>query len=98
MTGGTTVIDASCDPVVSVAVPPRAIARAVVPGVRRPVRFHVPAASQVSPVAVQMWQEYAQSRCRCDRGEPIPGADVGKPSTGADVAGVSPVAVEMWAR
>jgi hypothetical protein len=28
-----------------------------------------------SPVPVQMWQRRAQSRCRCGRGEPSPGAD-----------------------
>ncbi len=32
--------------------------------------------SGVSPVPVQMWQGRAQSRCRCGRGEPSPGADV----------------------
>jgi hypothetical protein len=40
-----------------------------------------------SPVPVQMWQGRAQSRCRCGRGEPGPGADA---------AGVSPVPVQMW--
>jgi hypothetical protein len=34
-----------------------------------------------------VWQGRAQSRCRCGRGEPSPGADV---------AGVSPVPVPMW--
>ena len=43
----------------------------------------------VSLVPVQMWQGRAQSRCRCGRGEPSPGADV---------AGVSPVPVQMWQR
>ena len=30
-----------------------------------------------SPVPVQMWQAWAQSRRRCWRGEPSPGADIG---------------------
>ena len=42
---------------------------------------------QVRAVPVQMWQRSAQSRCRCGGGEPSPGADV---------AGVSPVPVQMW--
>jgi hypothetical protein len=42
---------------------------------------------KVLPVPVQMWQGWAQSRCRRGRGEPSPGADV---------AGVSPVLVQMW--
>jgi hypothetical protein len=29
---------------------------------------------------VQMWQGWDQSRCRCGRGEPSPGADVGRPT------------------
>ena len=33
------------------------------------------------------WLNMAQSRCRCDRDEPSPGADV---------AGMSPVPVRMW--
>ena len=39
-----------------------------------------------------------QSRCRCGRGEPIHSANVagGAPSPGADVAGLSPVPVQMW--
>jgi hypothetical protein len=43
----------------------------------------------VRPVPVQMWQGCAQSRCRCGRGEPSPGADV---------AATSPVPVQMWQR
>ncbi len=31
----------------------------------------------LSSVQVQMWQGCVQSRCRCGRGEPSPGADVG---------------------
>ena len=58
-----------------------------------------------SPVSVQMWQRQAQSRCRCGRSEPSPGADVaaasqfqcrcgrGALSPGAGVAGASPVLV-----
>ena len=40
----------------------------------------------------------AQSRCRCGRGEPSPGADVGgvRPVPGADVAAASAVPVQMW--
>ncbi len=40
----------------------------------------------------------AQSRRRCGRGEPSPGADVAgvSPSPGADVAGASPVPAQMW--
>ena len=36
--------------------------------------------------------------CRCESGEPSPGADVGgsEPSSGADVVGMSPVLVQMW--
>ncbi len=61
----------------------------------RGVRVHVPG----RPVPVQrcgrgspspgaeMWQGFAQSRCRCGRGSPSPGADV---------AGVRPVPVQMW--
>ena len=47
-----------------------------------------------------MWQGRAQSRCRCGRGEPSPGADVaaGEPNPSADVAGASPVPVQMWRR
>ncbi len=30
----------------------------------------------VGPVPVQMWLGWAQSQCRCGRGEPSPGADV----------------------
>ena len=37
---------------------------------------------------MQMWEGRPQSRCRCGRGEP---------SLGADVAGASPVPVQMWA-
>ncbi len=33
--------------------------------------------ARASPVPAQMWEERAQSRCRCGRGEPSPGADVG---------------------
>jgi hypothetical protein len=42
------------------------------------------------PVPAQMWPQHAgraQSRCRCGRGEPSPSADV---------AGASPVPVQMW--
>jgi hypothetical protein len=42
------------------------------------------------PVPVPMWPQHAgrvQSRCRCGRGEPSPGADV---------TGVSPVLTQMW--
>ena len=41
------------------------------------------------PVPVQMWQGWAQFRCRCGRGRPSPGADV---------AGVGPVPVQMSER
>ncbi len=37
-----------------------------------------------------------QSRCRCGRGEPSPGADVGGGSSDADVGGVSPIPAQMW--
>jgi NADPH:quinone reductase-like Zn-dependent oxidoreductase len=43
--------------------------------------------SGASPVPVQMWQAAAQSRCRCGRRQPSPGADV---------AGGSPVPAQMW--
>ena len=36
---------------------------------------------------VEMWQGQARSRCRCGRVEPNPGADV---------AGLSPIPVQMW--
>ena len=39
-----------------------------------------------SPVPVQMWEGQAQSRCRCGRDGPSPGADVG---------GMGPVPVQM---
>ena len=39
------------------------------------------------PVPEQMWVGWAQSRCRCGRGGPSPGADVG---------GVGPVPAPMW--
>ena len=39
------------------------------------------------PVPAQMWEGWAQSRRRCGRGVPSPGADV---------AGVSPVTVQRW--
>ena len=42
---------------------------------------------KVLPGPVQMWQGWAQSRCRSGSGNPSPGADV---------AGVSPVLVQMW--
>jgi hypothetical protein len=44
--------------------------------------------------------ERAQSRRRCGRREPSPGANVaaGEPSPGADVAGVSPVPAQMRQR
>jgi hypothetical protein len=38
-------------------------------------------------VPAQMWEGRAQSRRRCGRGEPSPGADVG---------GASPVPAQMW--
>jgi hypothetical protein len=48
----------------------------------------------------QMWQAWAQSRCRCGRGEPSPGADVGWVSlVPAQMwQGVSPVPAQMWRR
>jgi hypothetical protein len=54
----------------------------------------------VSPVPVQMWAGRAQSRRRCGKGEPSPGADVVgmSPCPGADVGRVSPVPVQMWHR
>ncbi len=45
-----------------------------------PVRIYIAGAS---PVPVRMWEGRAQSRCRCGRGEPSPGADIyirGEPS------------------
>ena len=41
----------------------------------------------VLQVPVQMWRQWAQSRCRCGRGGPNPGADVA-------VVGVVPA--QMW--
>ena len=62
------------------------------------MRGELLAAAEKSRVPMQMWQGRAQSRCRCGRSEPDPGADVarGEPSPGADVAGASPVPVQMW--
>jgi hypothetical protein len=48
---------------------------------------YVRACMGASPVPVLMWEGRAQSRCRCGRGEPSPGADEG---------GVSPVPALMW--
>jgi hypothetical protein len=45
------------------------------------------AARSRARVPVQMWEGWAESRCRCGRGGPSPGADVG---------GVGPVPVQMW--
>jgi hypothetical protein len=42
--------------------------------------------SPVSPAPVQTWRKWALSRRRCGRGEPSPGADM---------AGTSPVLVQM---
>ena len=39
----------------------------------------------MGPVPVQMWQRRAQSRCRCGRGEPSPGADVAAVAYGPHV-------------
>jgi hypothetical protein len=47
-----------------------------------------PVRARASRVPAQMWQGGAQSRRRCGRGEPSPGADV---------AGGSPVPAQMWA-
>ena len=56
-------------------------------GERTPTRVAGTDGMGASPVPVQMWAGRAQSRCRCGRGEPGPGADV---------AGASPVLVQMW--
>ena len=59
---------------------------------RRCGRGRAPVPAQMwqgaSPVLVQMWPGWAQSWCRYGSGEPSPGADV---------AGVSPAPVQMWA-
>jgi hypothetical protein len=54
----------------------------------------------MSPVLVQMWWGWAQSRRRCGQGEPNPGADVagGEPSPDADVAGVCPFSEQVRPR
>ncbi len=44
--------------------------------------------SAMHPLAVQMWQAWAHSRCRCGRRGP---------TRDADVAGVGPVPAQMWA-
>ena len=54
------------------------------PGVVQMLKGYVAGAS---PVPARMWQGCAQSRCRCGRDAPSPGADV---------AGVNPVPVQMW--
>ena len=42
---------------------------------------------RVGPVPVQMWQGRAQSRCRCGRGEPSPGAGLQSVPVAADDGG-----------
>jgi hypothetical protein len=51
------------------------------------LHINEPRGARAGPVPVQMWQWRAQSRRRCGRLEPSPGADV---------AGVSPVPAQMW--
>ena len=38
--------------------------------------------AEASPLPAQMWEGRAQSRSRCGRGEPAPGADVGDRGAG----------------
>jgi hypothetical protein len=47
-------------------------------------------ATQRRDIPVQMWQGWAQSRCRCGRGGPSADADV--------ATGTGPVPVQMWQR
>ena len=61
------------------------VAAAAAPDGQRRLRRR--AAHSRARVPVQMWEGWAQSRCRCGRGGPSPGAHVG---------GVGPVPVQMW--
>ena len=52
---------------------------------------------RLCPVLVHKWEGWAQSRCRCGRGGPSPGADVGGVGpVPVQIGRAAPVLEQMW--